>query len=627
MANAQRIADFDTWKPGYAYAKVAVYLAGTTTLVNLFSDWALTVSVSNPVTLLAQSDGNGVGYGKFQQPIYVGVPVYLAVNSTDSTGEIHPPITSLDDQDASEATVVTTRGVATRALEDALDTLDILNFGAFSAGSGATTNTTTLNLAIGAAAAQGGGPVLLPSGTFPINPVTLSAGVHLRGQSSLATILTCQAGSAVVTIGGNDAGLEELTLSGLTSVASSVGVEAINKDRLLLRNCVVKSFATGIRMRGGNHTQFQDCDVTDCSVAAVNLRGDLNSGGGSNGAVYQNFLWLGGKVASCAAIGVVVECIDRLIQNLRFVEVIFDTNVGPAFKNVGARNVTLEGCAWTGNTAALSVVDGSDVSQVAINTVEQFYLRDGVMSAGTVTLNQTCLDVQFQGMSLQNTAIALSVPTNPILMVDCLLDANVTTSGDSTKLLRQRTGDALQQVAGVTTDANATTAWQYVLADGETIIVEAKVIGRQRNGINVGAFHVEAGISRPGAGLPYDTQTVNFTVGSIITGQTSGATARITADADSGVTGTLTIRDITGTFVIGETIHDAGSGSARMSGAITHSNAAVDDVGVTTLRAMGPTTSPYAATINVSGGTARVQVTGVVNTTVEWIVAVSIIRP
>lgn len=626
MANAQRIADFDTWKPGYANARVYVYLAGTTTPANLFSDWALTVAVSNPVTLLAQDDGNGLGYGKFQQPIYVGAPCFLVINSTDSTGEIHPPITTLDGQDGSQVLVTTTRGSNPRALEDMLDTLDILDFGAFSAGSGATTNTTTLNAAIGAAAAQGGGAVLLPAGTFPFNPVTLSAGVHLRGQSSLATILTCQAGSAVITIGGNDAGLEELTLSGLTSVASSVGVEAINKDRLLLRNCVVKSFATNIRMRGGNHTQFQDCDSTDSSVAAVNLRGDLNAGGGSNGAVFQNFLWLGGKIANNAGLGVVTECIDRLIQNLRFVGVVFDTNI-LAFKNIGARNMTLEGCAWIANTGALSVLDGSDVSQTAINTVEQFYLRDGVINAGTITLNQTCLDVQFQGMALQNTAIALSVPTNPILLVDCLLDAQVTSSGDATKLLRQRTGDALQQVAGVTTDANPTTAWQYVLADGETIIVEAKVIGRQRNGINIGAFHLEAGISRPGAGLPYDTQTANFTVGSILTGQTSGATARITADADAGVSGTLTVRDITGTFVIGETIHDAGSGSARMSGAITHSNAAVDDVGVTTLRAMGPTTSPYAATINISGGTARVQVTGVVATTVEWIVAVSIIRP
>ena len=62
--------------------------------------------------------------------------------------------------------------------------------------------------------------------------------------------------------------------------------------------------------------------------------------------------------------------------------------------------------------------------------------------------------------------------------------------------------------------------------------------------------------------LDYDTQTGNFTAGLVITGATSTATATIVIDDDSGATGTLTIRDISGTFQNGEIITDTSTGSA-----------------------------------------------------------------
>lgn len=70
--------------------------------------------------------------------------------------------------------------------------------------------------------------------------------------------------------------------------------------------------------------------------------------------------------------------------------------------------------------------------------------------------------------------------------------------------------------------------------------------------------------------LDYNTQTANFTVGSVVTGGTSGATATILEDADAGTSGTLTLGNIVGTFQNGEIITDAVTGSATTAGVVTH---------------------------------------------------------
>ncbi|MCP3911216.1 MAG: hypothetical protein GY713_09705, partial [Actinomycetia bacterium] len=74
--------------------------------------------------------------------------------------------------------------------------------------------------------------------------------------------------------------------------------------------------------------------------------------------------------------------------------------------------------------------------------------------------------------------------------------------------------------------------------------------------------------------LDYDTQTANFVqsngtsweAGDILTGGTSGTTARIIADMDQGTTGTLTIAMLTGTFQDNETITATAGGSATANG-------------------------------------------------------------
>lgn len=66
--------------------------------------------------------------------------------------------------------------------------------------------------------------------------------------------------------------------------------------------------------------------------------------------------------------------------------------------------------------------------------------------------------------------------------------------------------------------------------------------------------------------LDYDAQTVNFTVGQIITQADTGATAKIIADNDSGTTGTLTLSFVDGIFENDKIIIDPLGGSATVNG-------------------------------------------------------------
>lgn len=75
--------------------------------------------------------------------------------------------------------------------------------------------------------------------------------------------------------------------------------------------------------------------------------------------------------------------------------------------------------------------------------------------------------------------------------------------------------------------------------------------------------------------LAYDAQSANFATGLVLTGGTSGATAIILEDADAGATGTLTLGNISGTFVTNETITDSATGSATSNGVVGYTYAAI----------------------------------------------------
>lgn len=62
--------------------------------------------------------------------------------------------------------------------------------------------------------------------------------------------------------------------------------------------------------------------------------------------------------------------------------------------------------------------------------------------------------------------------------------------------------------------------------------------------------------------IAYDAESGAFTAGLVLTGGTSGATATILAVTDNGSTGTLRVRETSGTFQDNETITDTSTGSA-----------------------------------------------------------------
>jgi hypothetical protein len=65
--------------------------------------------------------------------------------------------------------------------------------------------------------------------------------------------------------------------------------------------------------------------------------------------------------------------------------------------------------------------------------------------------------------------------------------------------------------------------------------------------------------------VTFNTQTVNFTVGKVVTGSTSGAKGTIVSQTDAGTTGDLTLKLVTGAFAAGETITDTAGGSAKVT--------------------------------------------------------------
>lgn len=83
--------------------------------------------------------------------------------------------------------------------------------------------------------------------------------------------------------------------------------------------------------------------------------------------------------------------------------------------------------------------------------------------------------------------------------------------------------------------------------------------------------------------LNFDAQTVNFVVGGVLTGGTSGATATIVKNIDAGSTGTLWIRVTAGTFQDNEIITGSLGGSATANGVISALAAAITGATTSTL--------------------------------------------
>lgn len=622
-----RVEYFDIWQAGYAGASVAIYDAGTTTLASVFSNEALTTVAANPQTLQSMSQ-DGRNFGKFANPVYIGGSYELAINGTDRTGVIGVPLTTLDAQDASAALVTAAGSSSPHALYDIVArTVDALDSGVFlptsNPGASAATNNATLTTAIAKAAALGGGNVRAPAGAYSFTTLSIPANVMLVGAGRDVTTLSSVVASNVVTIAGEKGGFADLTIDGASLLVGSVGVYMLAKHETRIENATVKRFRTGLHCQGGRRAQWRDLYVENCYTGAL-LTGDIN-GVAADGDDFRYNRWDGGRVTNCRTVGVHLKFVDRDCWHNSLEDVGFENNTGVALKIEGARWTDLDGCWWVSNTGGdITVLDGSDTALSEQNTVIGLHVSDFIIG-NDMSFTGKCQDIVFERGEFLAGTYTLTTVGNTILSKDCVESGSVVLAGtDTTQWMRTRSiiGD-FPASSGVTTDATATEAWSYDISPGEVVFLEAKVIGNGRNVTDYAVYHISQGAHCLGSSLDYDNQTSNFTLGDMITGATSGARARVTADTDAGATGTLTLRDISGEFIDDETIAGDGGGSAQANGVLAHQNAALLGT-INTPSAAVEANAVWACIFGVTARKVRVLVTGAAATTVDWTVSVSV---
>lgn len=612
---AQGIPLFDIWQEGYAGSTVTVYVANTTTPAAIFSDEAGLSPLANPQTLQSLTIGDR-SFGKWAQAVYVNQAYYLDINTSEQTGITRLAIDSLDAEDAGNAEVKPNGRSVARDLDEHLaQEIWAEDFGAFTGS--ASGNNTILQAAIGAASAVGGGKVLLPSGTITFTQLTLPAGVILVGKGIDVTILQSVVADKIITNSGDRAGLHELTLDGLNKQANSVGIYSENRSDLDLDHVVVKRFATGVHQVGAQHNHWREFSTLDCDNGAI-LKGENLSG---DGGPLQFIDWFGGEVNDCSVAGVTLDFVDLELSQNRIGHVHFDGNaIGVIFD--GARFTKLDVCTFDANTTNLLFRDDLAGSTSSLAKGVGLQVVQCRFNGGGITVSGQAGDVVFRDSAFVGVTWTLTTPRNAVKLENCVEDSTTTISGDGTKLVRGF--ENLEGFTrGVTTGNVATKAWSLKLDPGEMCTGLARVTGKQRNGTDKGAYVFAFTAQKAPSTLAYDAQTANFTVGLVVTGQTSGASGRIIADTDAGVTGTLTLHSITGTFVDNETITDTGGGSATANGALVAGSVSVlSQASITASETDAAWNAVAAATVDEI----EVQVTGNTAKTVDWTVHVDATR-
>lgn len=620
----QRIVEFDTWKEGYAGATVAIYRAGSSTLADVFADEALSIVVSNPMALLTLIKDER-RYGKAATPLYTEQAVVMTIDGLDTTGVMRPPITDMTAEDISAAIAIPEgAGVSHTIAEHLARVIYARDYGELTktgeSGASSLTNTTTIETAIGAAGSQGGGVVMIPPGIYDVIDFVIPPGVVLEGAGETATFLQTTYAGPCIGIAGSRSGLRRLTLDGVSQEGNSVGVYAIAADETIMSEVKIKRFETGIYRRGGERNVWRNLSVSDC-ILGGKLHGDTNAGAGGGGEAFQNNRWEGGVVELCADAGIELKREDAPCLLNSIVGVTFRDNTGIGLRGIGCRSTLLDTCQFSGNLINLKLDDVTPEEENG--SVVGFTMRGGQIADGQIQLTGTLANVIFDGVEIIDAEIILTSPQNNVLALDCREDALVTVSGAATHWTRASRINYPAASFGLTAGNAPTKAWAIALKSGQQVYLEAKVIGRQRNGSNTGFYQFAVSAQRAGATLAYDTQTTNFTVGNILTGQTSGATARIKADTDGGLTGTLLLQDIVGTFVDNEIISDGAGGSALANG--TQVEGAVTLVGTQTdLRAPQETDASWAAAFVANGPEIELRLTGASGQTIEWTAEVTV---
>jgi len=622
----KRIAEFDIWKPGYGGSPVSIFKAGTSTLADVYKDEALTIVAENPVILSSMLAPDGTRYGKFPYPIYTEQSYYMDVAGIETTAIIRPELSTLAGEDASAATVTPTGSSKPTTLSEfASLQVFVSMYGEFVEGSGgvAATNTDTLALAI--AAAINGGEVNVPAGTYKINSIEVPEGVIIKGMGRESTILQSVIGDKSFVIVGDRAGFKDLTLDGVSLTTNSIGVFSANNDEIVFESVMIKRFEVGMHFKGGYGHFWTDLSIQNTEYGAK-LHGDTSDSGDS----FEDSVWDGGVVSVATTKGIALEYVDAVCRNITFRNIGFESCTGIALDISGAQFLQFYGCWWNANTHDVSIQDDDAVLTPLTaykNDVISVHFDGGRMKNGTFTVTGTCQDVLLNSMSIEDVDITLTTPLkNFLVMKNCIEDANVTVAGEATKLIRVNDSNNGGSF-GVTTSNTATKAWSMELDPGQIGYFVARVIGRGRNVAQRAVYHIACGGYRAGSTLAYDTQTANFSKGAVLTGATSGATARIQDDSDSGATGTLTLIDIKGEFIDNEIITDdnGSPGSATANGTLSHQNAALDSTGNVNIRAVYETNANWLAAFAANGPEIELRVTGDTSQTVEWTIDVDVV--
>ncbi|MBK8200436.1 MAG: hypothetical protein IPK75_18970 [Acidobacteria bacterium] len=612
MPTVQLVEEFDIWREGFPGAVVHVYRPNSNAHAAIFYDEALTQPATNPQVLVSRLDADGRSYGKFAQSLYTLDAYQLNEPTIGNTGIQRPALRSLVGEDASEAVVSVLTTTPARPLREIVGRVVFAeDLGSFSSSSAAN-NTALLIAAIGRCVQIGGGVIYLPPRVIEFNQIDLPANVRFRGGGEGVTTLRSYVADVAVTISGDHAGFEHLTLDGAQLSSGSIGIKVVGRQGLVLNGAVITRFEGGLLAQGLTNCEWRGLSITDCAKGA-RIHGDLATGTGDVGGVSQNILWSGGRVGLCRDQGIELAYEDAECRGIRFDGVRFD-NLQTDVRIKGARRLAFNNCEWSGDGLHLDILD-DDTDNVTVNTTAQLLFTSCRVDAGTINITGKAELVEFRQSLFNDAAVKLEIPIeNAVVVRDCMetgafsLDA----TGDGRRWLRvQSSLDGT--VTAITTGASPLAVWTHLLAAGEVAYVLARVIGNQRNGVGRAVYVLQTGAYRPGDTLAYDGQTANFTLGQVLTGQTSDAQAVITADSDSGTSGTLTLRGIVGEFVNDEQIKDALTGIAFANGTLTAQAAALDSTGVTTQRTVYETDSSWDATIAVNGQQIEVRVTGAAN--------------
>lgn len=352
MTRGLLVEEFDLWQPTYAGAVVNVYQTGTTTPATLFFDEDMTDPAPNPQTLISFTDESGIEYGRFFRSVYSQQAYYLDIGTLQQTGNHRLPLADLVGVDASQAVATATGATQSRTLAAHFaDVINVQDFGAWKPTTDGTaspaTNNATLTAAIGAAAAQGGGFVVLPAGSYEITGVNVPGNVMICGRGKGVSTLVCKTGAACFTVTGDKAGFRDVTLDGVDLVASSIGLTGNNRTGILLERCEVKRFETGILFRGGSRHLYKELFVGNCTYN-VRLLGDSASSGG---AIF-GFDWHGGQSITATNTAIELHQVDQTVQHIRLrgVSISSNTPSNAALYIEGCQFIDLENCIWESNT-------------------------------------------------------------------------------------------------------------------------------------------------------------------------------------------------------------------------------------------------------------------------------------